>query len=324
MTGVPDVDRLSALLERFRVRAQLFHTGPLCGVTTFAARPGRGFLHVLRRGEMAVTHQVAGGGLVRHEVDRPSLLFYPRPLEHAFHNAPDEDSDFACAALEVDGGADHPLVRALPPVVVLPLDEVPTLGPALDLLFAEIDDVRCGNRLVVDRLFEVVLIQLFRWVLDHADALGLPPGLVSGLSDERLGPALVAVHASPGAPWTLESMAREARLSRSAFAARFTAVVGQSPGEYLIGWRIAVAQDHLRAGASVARTATALGYATAPSFSRVFTQRVGRSPRAWLADVRAEEAQAVPVPAAVSADSSAGSMRAKISPSGPPRTASRP
>ena len=54
-------DRLSSLLERFRVRAHLFHSGPLCGVTHFAAAPGRGFLHVLRRGEMVVTHQPQAG-----------------------------------------------------------------------------------------------------------------------------------------------------------------------------------------------------------------------------------------------------------------------
>ena len=49
MTAPPPIDRLSALLERFRVRAHLFHNGPLCGTTTFAAEPGRGFLHMLRR-----------------------------------------------------------------------------------------------------------------------------------------------------------------------------------------------------------------------------------------------------------------------------------
>ena len=55
------VDRLSALLERFRVRAHLFHAGPLCGVTHFAAQPGRAFLHVLRRGDMRVTHRPYSG-----------------------------------------------------------------------------------------------------------------------------------------------------------------------------------------------------------------------------------------------------------------------
>lgn len=57
--AAPPIDRLSSLLERFRVRAHLFHNGPLCGTTSFAAEPGRGFLHVLRRGEMVVTHACA-------------------------------------------------------------------------------------------------------------------------------------------------------------------------------------------------------------------------------------------------------------------------
>jgi len=73
------IDRLSALLERFRLRAHLFHAGPLCGVTHFAAQPGRGFLHVLRSGEMEVTHR-ARGVRRRLQVSEPTLLFYPRPL----------------------------------------------------------------------------------------------------------------------------------------------------------------------------------------------------------------------------------------------------
>lgn len=288
------IDRLSTLLELFRAETRVFHTGPLCGVTTFAAQPGRGFLHVLRRGEMQVTHQGAGGALVTRQVDVPSLVFYPRPLDHAFHNAPTDDSDFACATFEFAGGRTHPLVRTLPPVLVLPLDAVDSLEPALDLLFSEVDNVRCGNRLLADRLFEVVLIQLFRWILEHTDELALPAGLLSGLSDERLARTLIALHEHPGRSWTLESMAREAGMSRSAFAARFKELVGQPPAEYLTRWRLTVAQDRLRAGASVGRTATELGYATPAAFSRAFTQGLGCSPRAWL---NAAEGELVPAQA---------------------------
>lgn len=268
------------------MRTRLFHTGPLCGVTTFAAQPGRGFLHVLRRGEMQLSHQGPDGRLVSREIDQPTLLLYPRPLEHIFHNAPTDDSDFACATLDFEGGSTHPLVRTLPPVIVLPLTAVGTLGSALDLLFAEIDNVRCGNRVVADRLFEVVLIQLFRWMLDHIDELAMPSGLLTGLADERLAPTLVAVHEAPGRAWTLDAMAREASMSRSAFAARFRDVVGQSPADYVTGWRLTVARDMLRAGVPVSRTAIELGYSTAPAFSRAFTQKVGASPRAWLASAR--------------------------------------
>ncbi|GIG34956.1 AraC family transcriptional regulator [Cellulomonas pakistanensis] len=294
--GMAFVDRLDPVLDRFRISTRLFHTGPLCGVTTFGAQPGRGFLHVLRAGEMEVAHQV-DGRLDRRRITEPSLLLYPRPLEHAFHNAPTEESDFACATLDFGGGVTHPLVRTLPPVLVVPLAEVPGLAPALDLLFAEIDDVRCGRRLLADRLFEVVLIQLFRWVLDHAPSLGLSAGLLTGLADERLAPALSALHRDPGRPWTLASMAREAGLSRSAFAARFREVVGQPPADYLTAWRVTLGQERLRGGASVQQTARELGYATPAAFSRAFTQRLGRSPRAWLALGAAEADAGAAVPA---------------------------
>lgn len=286
------VDRLTPLLQRFRVRTQLFHAGPLCGVTAFPAEPGRGFLHVLRRGEMELMVTDERGATERVQITRPSLLFFARPSDHTFINAPTEESDFTCATLDFDGGATHPLVQALPSVIILPLDEVATLTPALDLLFSEVDNVRCGRPILADRLFEVVLIQLLRWMLDNPSHLALKQSLLSGLADERLSPALVAVHEAPGESWTLQTMARRANMSRSAFAARFKDVVGQTPVDYLTEWRLTIAQENLRAGTSVSTVAAELGYASASAFSRAFAQRIGRSPRAWLVGARAERAGA--------------------------------
>jgi len=276
------MDRLSNLLERFRIRAHLFHQGALCGVTLFDATPGRGFLHVLRRGELVVTHRSRSGVARRVKVDEPSLLFYPRPLAHHFHNAPDEGCDFVCASLDFDGGASHPLARALPSMVVLPLRAVSGLEQSLSLLFAETEQVRCGHRLLADRLFEVVLLQLLRWLIDHPDHAELPPGLLTGLADPRLARALVALHEQPGHAWGLQRMAQQAGMSRSAFAARFRTVVGQTPADYLTHWRLAITQSQLREGRSVKAIALSLGYANATALSRVFAQKVGLSPRAWL------------------------------------------
>lgn len=280
---MPSVDRLTPLLQRFRVRTHLFHAGPLCGETTFPAEAGRGFLHVLRRGEMELTVRDERGITERMLITRPSLLFFARPSHHSFLNAPTEESDFTCATLDFDGGATHPLVRALPSVIVLPLDEVASLGPALDLLFSEVDNVRCGHPILADRLFEVVLIQLLRWMLDNPSHLSPTQSLLSGLADERLAAALVAVHEAPGEPWTLQTMARVAAMSRSAFASRFKEVIGQTPVDYLTEWRLTIAQENLRAGMSVSTIAAELGYASASAFSRAFAQRIGHSPRAWLA-----------------------------------------
>ncbi|MFZ5521511.1 MAG: AraC family transcriptional regulator [Pseudomonadota bacterium] len=276
-------------MERFRVRARLFHAGPLCGVTHYAAEPGRGFLHVLRRGEMVVTHRPRQGAPRRIVVQEPTLLFYPRPLEHDFHNAPREGADFVCATLEFEGGAHHPVVRALPAVIVLPLSRAPGLQQTLDLLFAEAERLRCGQRLLADRLFEVLLLQLLRWLLDHPAQAGLPSGLLTGLGHPQLARALVAMHEQPGQPWTLDTLAAQAGMSRSAFAAAFKSQVGQTPGDYLLHWRISLAQGLLRRGRPLKAAADELGYASAASLSRAFSQAVGCSPRIWLAQQSATD-----------------------------------
>ncbi|RAP63232.1 AraC family transcriptional regulator [Achromobacter sp. HZ01] len=281
--AISQVDRLSALLDRFRVRATLFHTGALCGAQTFEAVPGRGFLHVLRRGEMELRHRPGGGLAPRLRLDEPTLLFYPRALRHEFVNPPVDGSDFTCAALDFDGGERHPLVQSLPPLIRVPLDEVEGLRPALDLLFAEADHVRCGSRLLADRLFEVVLIQLLRWILDHPARAGVNSGLMMGLADPRLARALVAVHRSPCDEWPLAKMAEIAGMSRSAFAAAFKAATGATPAAYLADWRLSLAASMMRGGRPVKQVAAELGYASASSLSKAFRQRMGASPREWLA-----------------------------------------
>ncbi|MBI5269967.1 MAG: AraC family transcriptional regulator [Burkholderiales bacterium] len=277
------IDRLSPLLERFRVRARLFHAGPLCGTTRFTDDPGHGFLHVMRRGEMRVTHRPRSGAPRTLQVREPSLLFYPRPLAHDFHHALAEGCDFTCATLAFEGGPRHPLVAALPPLVCLPLAALPGLAATLDLLFAETAALRCGSRLLADRLFEVVLIQLLRWLLDHPHEAGLHAGLLQGLSDPRLAHALTALHERPGEPWGLADMAAAAGMSRSAFAAAFRHTVGTTPAAYLADWRLTLAQARLREGQPVKKIASELGYANASALSRLFSQRLAASPRQWLA-----------------------------------------
>ncbi|MGE0312970.1 MAG: AraC family transcriptional regulator [Lautropia sp.] len=277
------VDRLSALLERFHVRASLFHAGPLCGRTRFEAQPDRAFLHVLRRGRLQIEHPGRAGGPDRVVVDEPTLVLYPRAVHHEFINPPREGSDFTCATLHFDGGDRNPIVAALPALLLVPLEAVPGLGPALDMLFAETDRMRCGSRLLADRLFEVVLIQLLRWVIDNPQAVGVSSGLLMGLSEPRLARALVALHAAPQEDWSLARMAAVAGMSRSAFAETFKNVTGTTPAAYLADWRLTVASSLMRAGQSQKRVAADLGFSTASSLSRAFKQRFAVSPRQWLA-----------------------------------------
>ncbi|WP_237173630.1 AraC family transcriptional regulator [Paracandidimonas lactea] len=279
----PAIDRLSGILERFQVQAQLHHAGVLCGLTHFDASEGYGYLHVLRRGRLTVSHPGAQGVPPSIQFDEPALLLYARPITHRFHNPPAEGSDFVCARLLFDGGAHNPLARALPSLIAVPLSYVPGLHAALELLFAETERVRCGQRLLADRLFEVVVLQLLRWLLDHPQEAGIQAGLITGLSDHRLARALVAMHESPGEPWTLTRMAEHAGMSRTAFANTFREVVGQTPADYLSDWRISLAQRRLREGRPLKTLAQELGYANPSALSRAFAGKVGACPREWLA-----------------------------------------
>ncbi len=264
-------------MERFRVRARLFHEGALCGLNSFSSEHGTGFLHVLRAGRLEVEHAQADGVQARVQLDQPSLIFYPRPLAHRF-KTPEQGSSFVCAQVEFEGGDAHPLVRALPPVLVLPLDRVDGLGHSLALLFMETEQVRCGHRLLADRLFEVILLQLLRWLIDERE---IDIGLMAGLADPRLARALTAIHEQPGHAWSLDRLASVAGQSRSAFALRFREVVGQTPADYLARWRIALACRGLLAGRPLGVLADELGYAGHASLSRAFRQVQGVSPREW-------------------------------------------
>jgi len=183
-------DRLASLLDKFHVRASLFHSGPLCGFQSFEKLPGRAFMHLLRAGELEVRHQSAQG-MEHTQLWEPSLLLFPRPVHHEFVNPPVDGSDFTCATIDFDGGTSNPIVQSLPPFMAIPLSEIDGIQPALDLLFAETDRPRCGSGLLANRLFEVVLIQVLRWIIDHPNAAGVSQGMIVGLSDERLSKSLI-------------------------------------------------------------------------------------------------------------------------------------
>lgn len=267
------VDRLQGLLQRFSVSARMFHSGPLCGINDFDEN-GLGQLHLVRRGPLTVRH--AGE---EHLVQEPSLLFYPRPLAHRFITDASSGADMACANLDFGGGAANPITRALPAYVQLPLSALPGALPVLELLFDEAFARRCGRQVVVDRLFEAVLVLLLRHLLDSGLVRGGP---LAGLGHPQLARALAAMHEAPEKPWTLDALAAVAGMSRSRFAEVFAERVGTPPSTYLAGYRITLAQDALRRGDRLERVAQQVGYGSGAALSRAFASVCGMSPRQWL------------------------------------------
>lgn len=266
-------DRLASLLQHFSITAEVFHAGALCGINDLDAAD-TGQLHLIREGEVDIVH----GGATAARVVKPSLLLYPRPLAHRFVTDPERGADFACAHLRFDGGAANPIAAALPAFTCLPLDELAGADGVLALLFEEAFQRNCGRQAMLDRLFEVVLIQVLRHLMESGQTRA---GMLAGLAHPRLRLALVAMHEDPAQDWSLESLAARAGMSRSVFANSFRDTVGCTPGAYLQQWRIGLVQRALRQGRALKIIAGEVGYGSEAALSRAFKAHSGLSPREW-------------------------------------------
>lgn len=268
------MDRLAPLFERFSLSARMFYSGQLCGVSPNLDEQA-GYLHVLRKGTLTVTHPNAR----TLTIDHPSILFFPRPHQHRVHGSEEEGAELVCATVKFGVGMLNPLIASFPEPFVVPLDALPELAPALELLFSEASSELSGRQPALDRLFEYILVLLIRSALKSRL---VDSGVLLGLADERLGKAIESMHKHPEAPWSLEQLAQRAGMSRARFASHFREVVGMTPFDYLTNWRLGVAQTMLRKGNSLKLIASAVGYANATALTRVFTQRLGMSPSEWL------------------------------------------
>lgn len=269
------MDRLSTLLSQFGVRARLFHNGKLCGVAAYDGATPHGHFHLLQAG--GVTLQRPDGGDLL--LSRPSLIFMPRPSRHKLIADESAGAQLVCASMDFDGGASNPLSASLPDLLVLPLDELPLLADTLRWLFGEAAAGHCGREAVLDRLFELLIILLLRHLLDHR---ALNSGMMAGLADSRLTRSLVQMHNAPQRAWSVAELASESNMSRAAYAAHFRSVVGQTPADYLLSWRISVAQKRLREGRPIALIADEVGYESPSALARAFRRKTGQSPRDWM------------------------------------------
>ena len=152
---------------------------------------------------------------------------------------------------------------------------VERLSVLVRLVGDESNAERSGRELVLRRLVEVLLIEALR----STSGEEAPPGLLRGLADARLAPALRLMHGQLARSWTVAELAKAAALSRSAFFERFTRTVGLTPMEYLLAWRMAVARDLLRReDCGIAEVAERVGYGSASTFSTAFSRHVGQPP----------------------------------------------
>jgi len=276
-------DQLSVLLKGFNVHAGVFYNGSLCGIAHFGddGKPD-GHLHLLRAGRLRL-HMPDGTSL---QVEAPSLICFPRGVMHRFFVGSGEEAELTCASLQFQGGVDNPIAQAMPEVVMMHLDELVQAAPLLEWLFSEAHVPAEGRAAVLDRLFELLIIQILRHLIAQKK---IESGLLAGLADARLARAFEAIHAHPETNWTIESMAAEAGMSRARFADHFRTIVGATPLDYLTRWRIMLAQQQLLAGKPMKLVAGAIGYDSPSALARTFRRKLGCTPAEWLSQQRNSE-----------------------------------
>ena len=171
------------------------------------------------------------------------------------------------------------LARLMTPMVEIHGGEAGAgrLRGLLALIDEEAFSDRPGRTLVLERLLEIMLVEAIRHETGRGEEMR--SGVVAGLGDSQVGAALRALHEDAGRSWSVADLAAVAGASRSVFAARFSRLVGVSPMEYLLQWRMALAKDALRSGGRrLAEVAFTCGYGSVSAFSTAFRRAVGCSP----------------------------------------------
>ena len=190
---------------------------------------------------------------------------------------------FVCGYLACSRSVCRPLIEALPRVQRIPIGDGQASTLVRELLRAGVREsaaARPGGESTLAKLAELLFVEALR---RYAESL--PPGgrgWLAGLRDVHIGRALALLHGEPGRAWTLDELAREVALSRSALGERFAELVGETPIRYLIRWRLALAAQTLRSGGeTIARVAERSGYESESAFSRAFRREFGMPPAAW-------------------------------------------
>ncbi|MFE2960661.1 AraC family transcriptional regulator [Nocardia tengchongensis] len=248
----------------------------------------------LGSGDVVFVRDGAGHVLADHpdtdpEIPRPEQFITCPPVGALRLGGDGPAASLLCGNYHLDGQRPHPLLRQLPEVIHLPArpDRYPELAAAVQLLRAELDNPRIGSHGIVPALIDSLLLYILRaWVEDQPRAEAT--GWAAALRDPAVAPALDAMHGDPAAPWTVQSVADHAGLSRAAFARRFNAMVGEPPLAYLTRWRLTTAARLLREDdLAIEKVAARAGYSSEFAFGKAFKREYGLAPGQYRRQARA-------------------------------------
>lgn len=195
---------------------------------------------------------------------------------------------FVCGMFHFEGGNDHPLFSMLPQVIHIKGSQGranDSLDMTLKFMATEVGSDNPGAETIVGRMIDVLFVQAVRAWMENQPSN--QKDWLTALADPLIGSALGLIHEDPGQSWTVVALAERVGMSRSAFAARFTELVGWPPLQYITKWRMQLATNWLkRSDISLREIAERVGYQSESPFHKAFKRQVGVSPGAYRRDLR--------------------------------------
>ena len=295
------MDVLSDVLQTLRLESTVFVHGEVARPWGIRTDPHPDFaFHVIARGtcilqvddgaeidvgpgDVVVINRGHGHSLrdVRSTALRPLFEFMESP---GFH-PPTGDANatqLVCGCFHFDTLPDDPLLASMPPFIHARdlTKDVGWLGETIKLLGTESSGDRPGGSTVVNRLCDALFVYVLRSFLASMPAED--ESWLRAIVEPQIAPALRLIHEKPAEPWTVADLAAKSGMSRSAFSAHFTKVVGEAPMQYLTSWRLRKAASMLRAtNDGIGAIASRVGYDSEAAFSKAFKRSIGVAPGAY-------------------------------------------
>ncbi|MFT6407347.1 MAG: AraC-like DNA-binding protein [Arenicella sp.] len=290
------MNAVNQLFAPLKLEANVFHNGQYCGAWAVDISGAQKMtFHVVVRGTcyLKVAEQVI-------KLGEGDAVFFPNDSKHVVSNFPNQEIELnsiesqPMSALLTepstglvcgDFGHQHPLferiLKQLPEVILIRSDPDSASSKIVDLVLEESASSGYQTSVLLNRLSDCLFLLMVR---DHLD---VESGIFAGMSHPKLMRAIALIHGEPDQKISLEQLAAEALMSRSAFSTLFKSIVGQSPMDYLKQWRITVAYRWLvDDGISTYDAALRCGYESESSFSKAFASVMGFGPGKARAELR--------------------------------------
>ncbi|MET0496949.1 MAG: AraC family transcriptional regulator [Steroidobacteraceae bacterium] len=273
LEGLATGDLLSQVLAQIRLTGDRVYSSRLQVKERVALDARAAHICVLKEGRL----KVASAGESPATIESGDLILLPRDPVGLRITAIGGPATLIICRFWFDASSLHAMLFALPWLIhIKRADGAGWLDGIVHFMLLEADDVQPGGALMISRLIDLIVIRTLRtWV--HQ---GRASGWLGGISDPRVARALRTIHEHPRQRWSIEALAKVARMSRSSFCERFTTLVGRSPLRYHNEWRLRLARDMLsKRSARVGEIGIAIGYESEAAFSRAYKVFFGHSPR---------------------------------------------